>query len=132
MAESPGGYSEEKTAKTFKCANCAAQMEFAPGAQAQRCPYCGHENPIPASEADIQELDYVTYLRQLDLASAAFQQSDLSYASIVESRLTNANLTAANLTAASFESSTLTGADLSQAHLTRANLSGATLTGAVL
>ena len=45
---------EPQSAKTFKCANCAAKMEFKPGAQAQECPYCGHSNPIPQSEEDIQ------------------------------------------------------------------------------
>ncbi len=65
MADPPAGYSEEKTSKTFKCANCAGQMTFSPGAKAQKCPYCGHENPIPDSDADVHELDYVSHLRQL-------------------------------------------------------------------
>jgi len=61
---------EERSAKgalqqTFKCGNCAAKMEFEPGADAQKCPYCGHENPIPKSEADIEELDFHTHLATL-------------------------------------------------------------------
>lgn len=40
-------------------------MEFDPQAAAVKCPYCGHENHIPQSEADIQELDYNAYLGQL-------------------------------------------------------------------
>jgi DNA-directed RNA polymerase subunit RPC12/RpoP len=51
--------------KTFKCGKCAAKMEFVPGSHAQQCPYCGHENAIPASEADIQELDFRAHLAQL-------------------------------------------------------------------
>ena len=43
--------------QTFKCGGCAAKMEFKPGANAQECPFCGHENPIPKSEDDIKELD---------------------------------------------------------------------------
>jgi len=56
---------DNKLHKSFKCANCAAKMEFVPGADAQECPYCGHENPIPKSEADIKELDFRSYLAKL-------------------------------------------------------------------
>ena len=55
----------DKSHKSFKCANCAAKMEFVPGADAQQCPYCGHENPIPKSEDDIKELDFRSYLAKL-------------------------------------------------------------------
>ena len=55
---------ETTTATTFKCGQCGAKMEFKPGALAQVCPYCDHENPIPQSEEDITELDFVTYLKQ--------------------------------------------------------------------
>jgi len=65
MSEPSSGFSEEKTSQTFKCASCAGQMTYAPGSSAQKCPYCGHENPIPESEADIHELDYAAHLRQL-------------------------------------------------------------------
>ncbi len=51
--------------QTFKCGNCAAKMKFEPGADGQKCPYCGHENPIPKSEADIEELDFRTHLATL-------------------------------------------------------------------
>jgi uncharacterized CHY-type Zn-finger protein len=46
----------------FKCGGCAAKMEFKPGANAQKCPFCGHENPIPKSEDDIKELDLRAYI----------------------------------------------------------------------
>ena len=55
----------DKLHKSFKCANCAAKMEFVPGADAQECPYCGHENPIPKSEEDIKELDFRSHLARL-------------------------------------------------------------------
>jgi DNA-directed RNA polymerase subunit RPC12/RpoP len=51
--------------KTFKCSNCAAKMQFVPGADAQKCSHCGHENPIPKSEQDIKELDFRSYLAKL-------------------------------------------------------------------
>ena len=50
--------------QVFKCANCAGKMSFQPGADAQKCPYCGFENPIPKSEEDIVELDFKTYLAE--------------------------------------------------------------------
>jgi len=74
MAESSSDRQEQEGAKvaetedlnkTFKCANCGAKMEFVPGADAQECPYCGHENPIPKSEDDIEELDFRSYLATL-------------------------------------------------------------------
>ena len=55
----------EPRQKTFKCGKCAAKMEFVPGSDSQQCPYCGHENAIPASEEDIQELDFASYLANM-------------------------------------------------------------------
>ncbi len=63
MSDSEDTPEQAVTAKTFKCGSCAAQMEFKPGVQAQVCPYCGFENPIPQSEEDIRELDFLSYLR---------------------------------------------------------------------
>jgi DNA-directed RNA polymerase subunit RPC12/RpoP len=51
--------------KRFPCRNCGAEMQFDPSAAAIACPYCGHENPIPQSEQDIQELDFHAYLDQI-------------------------------------------------------------------
>jgi len=50
--------------QVFKCVNCAGKMSFQPGADAQKCPYCGFENPIPKSDEDIVELDFKTYLAE--------------------------------------------------------------------
>ena len=47
-----------------RCPGCQAQLEVpsvVPGGLVA-CPYCGHENPIPRSEADIRELDFQAYL----------------------------------------------------------------------
>lgn len=52
----------ESTQKSFKCDQCGGKMEFVPGSRSQECPYCGHENQIPTSEEDIQELDFVSFL----------------------------------------------------------------------
>ena len=66
------------SAQSFKCANCAAKMEFKPGAQAQECPYCGQSNPIPQSEEDIQELDFRTYLAQQSEEEPAEEHQTIS------------------------------------------------------
>jgi len=50
--------------QAFKCGSCAGKMSFQPGADAQKCPYCGFENPIPKSDEDIEELDFKTYLSE--------------------------------------------------------------------
>ncbi|OWJ64910.1 primosomal protein N' (replication factor Y) - superfamily II helicase [Inquilinus limosus] len=43
----------------FTCASCGAQLEYAPGTRAMKCPYCGHENPIAASPwSTVAEIDY--------------------------------------------------------------------------
>lgn len=54
-AESP----EASTAiKQFPCKACGAKVDFTPGTESLKCPYCGAENEIPASEEDIEELDF--------------------------------------------------------------------------
>jgi len=60
--QSPDGSNLQKT---FKCRNCAAEMRFVPGQDAQKCSHCGHENPIPKSEQDIKELDFRSCLAKL-------------------------------------------------------------------
>jgi DNA-directed RNA polymerase subunit RPC12/RpoP len=37
-------------------------MAFDPGAGAVKCPYCGHENPIPRGVEEVRELDFHAYL----------------------------------------------------------------------
>lgn len=51
------------TQATFPCENCGADLEFQPGANAQKCAYCGHENPIDVELAPIEEIDYESFLR---------------------------------------------------------------------
>lgn len=50
--------------KPFQCGQCGAELTFAPGLFSLKCGYCGHENPIAQSAADIQELDFHTYLAE--------------------------------------------------------------------
>lgn len=51
--------------KQFPCGQCGAKLRFRPGTTSLTCEYCQHENPIPQSEEDIQELDYRETLSRL-------------------------------------------------------------------
>ncbi|WP_211230424.1 hypothetical protein [Inquilinus limosus] len=51
----------------FTCASCGAQLEYAPGTRAMKCPYCGHENPIEQAPASaVEEIDYATGLAEAE------------------------------------------------------------------
>jgi DNA-directed RNA polymerase subunit RPC12/RpoP len=62
MTESAAQPSQTDQPKSFPCKKCGARMQFQPGLDSIQCPYCGHANPIPKSEEDIQELDFHEYL----------------------------------------------------------------------
>ena len=55
---------ETVTQKQFPCQQCGAKLDFAPGTISLKCSYCGFENAIPQSEAQIEELDYRAFLSQ--------------------------------------------------------------------
>ena len=38
--------------KEFRCQQCGAKLEYAPGTRALKCSYCGAENRIAQSEED--------------------------------------------------------------------------------
>jgi DNA-directed RNA polymerase subunit RPC12/RpoP len=44
-------------AKQFKCVQCGARLEFAPGTDSLACPYCGQHNELPKSTERVRELD---------------------------------------------------------------------------
>lgn len=44
-----------RDAHAFPCASCGARVEFAPGTNHLRCPYCGHEQQIPLSRRPVLE-----------------------------------------------------------------------------
>jgi len=51
----------------YPCTSCGAKLEFSPGKNALKCPYCGAENAISAATAEaavtaVEELDYQQYL----------------------------------------------------------------------
>jgi len=49
--------------KRFPCKQCGAQLQFEPGKDALKCPFCGFVNPIPTSAEAIEELDFTQYLQ---------------------------------------------------------------------
>ena len=49
----------------FPCKQCGANLQFAPGTDSLKCPYCGAANEIPKSPDTIVELDYLTYVHGL-------------------------------------------------------------------
>lgn len=53
----------EKTNQELKCRGCGAVLQFSPGTTNLKCIYCGAENPIEASSAPIEEIDYEAFLR---------------------------------------------------------------------
>ncbi len=53
---------EAATQKQFPCKQCGAKLDFEPGTTSLKCAYCGFENAIPQSEAQIEELDFRAYL----------------------------------------------------------------------
>ncbi|MCA9243538.1 MAG: hypothetical protein KDA32_06260 [Phycisphaerales bacterium] len=53
------------TERRFPCEECGAILRFSPGVGRLKCDYCGHENAIPQSAADIRENDFLRALEQL-------------------------------------------------------------------
>ncbi len=48
----------QPTVDAFGCVACGADLKFKPGTASLTCEYCGAKNEIPASEEEIQELDF--------------------------------------------------------------------------
>jgi len=53
----------------YPCTSCGAKLEFAPGQQALKCPYCNAENAIPEASAEekaaaVEQQDFLAYLSQ--------------------------------------------------------------------
>lgn len=59
-----GAARPEDAVRRFPCRQCGAGLSFAPGQTALECPYCGHKETIPVTEAQIAEI------REHDLIAA--------------------------------------------------------------
>ena len=46
----------------FPCGSCGAKLRFKPGTDAITCEHCGHKNPIPKSEVQVEERDLLSTL----------------------------------------------------------------------
>lgn len=57
----PNPQTAATAAKQFPCGSCGAKLEYYPGAATLKCPYCSHENKIPQSADEINELDFYEY-----------------------------------------------------------------------
>ena len=51
--------------RQFPCGQCGAKVEFAPGTDSLKCPYCGNQTSIPARRDGIREQDYLTAAAEL-------------------------------------------------------------------
>ena len=49
----------------FPCTQCGANLQFSPGTDSLKCPYCGKEQKIPSVPQHIPELDFLAYLNHL-------------------------------------------------------------------
>ncbi len=80
-------------AQEFPCGKCGAKLKFTPGVQALKCSYCGHENPIPQSEDDIEELDFRAQLDGLERGEAQIEQTTVKCGSCAAESTLDPNVT---------------------------------------
>lgn len=59
--------SSGSTIGRFPCEQCGAQLEYQPGTTQMKCPYCGHQQPIPAPVGTVVSLEYDAYLNVANL-----------------------------------------------------------------
>ena len=49
----------------FPCAQCGANLQFEPGTDSLKCPYCGTEQKIPTVPEHIPRLDFLAFVHEL-------------------------------------------------------------------
>jgi DNA-directed RNA polymerase subunit RPC12/RpoP len=59
------GTAPTETTQRFPCAQCGAELHYAPGTESLRCGHCGYENRITPSTARVQELDFHQVVAEL-------------------------------------------------------------------
>lgn len=60
-------------AKQFKCRQCGARLDFAPGTESLVCPYCGASNEIEAPTEAVRELDFRAALAEAEGAAGTHE-----------------------------------------------------------
>jgi LSD1 subclass zinc finger protein len=56
--------SEAQSHRQFPCSHCGASLEFAPGVESLKCPYCSTVNQLPHAQIEINAEDYRAALTQ--------------------------------------------------------------------
>lgn len=54
-ADGADGSGTDAGGRSYPCESCGATVEFAPGADALRCPYCGHQQAVSAVPRQVRE-----------------------------------------------------------------------------
>ena len=65
MPETESAWPSAQGTRQFPCTQCGAKVEFAPGTDSLRCPYCGNLTSIPASAEVIEEIDFMAAVADL-------------------------------------------------------------------
>ena len=91
--DAPQAVAEQSGPREFPCGQCGATMEFDPSAAAISCPYCGHSNPIPKSEEDIEELDFHAYVAKIAEATEGEELTTVQCSSCGAQSTLDANIT---------------------------------------
>lgn len=61
MGHEPPRAASEGRRHRFPCPGCGASLEFAPQHGSLACPYCGREEPIPATVKEVRERSFEAY-----------------------------------------------------------------------
>ncbi|MCU0316682.1 MAG: hypothetical protein MUC92_08825 [Fimbriimonadaceae bacterium] len=64
MSKPPIVSSSQGQANRFPCAQCGAQLDYAPGLLQLKCPYCGFEQPIPVASDRVVENDFLRFVKE--------------------------------------------------------------------
>lgn len=67
----------ETSQRDIVCRGCAGKLEFAPGTNSLKCPYCGVLNEIAASSETIEELDFEKFLKDFQDQNAVQQVANI-------------------------------------------------------
>lgn len=60
------GIISETNQKEIICRGCSGKLQFAPGTNHLKCPYCGMENEIEATPLVLEELDFEKFVKEFE------------------------------------------------------------------
>jgi DNA-directed RNA polymerase subunit RPC12/RpoP len=83
---------------TFKCANCGAELTYAPGTSSLTCKYCGVENKIEHSDqpVTVEENDYSKVLSEIESRDQHYQVHTVKCQTCGSSTTLDPNVTSDN------------------------------------